>query len=275
MTIQNSTSIAEEFDEIESKRASLALSEAKGWLWMGPLLATIFLVISSMQAFWALHDLSGMGSDGSTFSAVIVGLIAVGLIAGSNVMSIKMGTQGVLGKIVGAPILAGLIGFSLVTSAMHLAGEVIGGHQSSVRSSPEYKLAQTEYKRAATNLAAVERSAALADEAGDIASAGHIRRTQLPRAEQRIVDARGALMQVTKSGQAGVDAIVLTEMATLIGLDPGEFAVAFSLGAVLLMELLRIWLTVESAMLIRKAVKAEKRSPKPQAAHAPELRAVA
>lgn len=266
--------IADEFDSIEDKRAGLALAEARGWLWMGPLLATVFLVISSMQAYWALHDLSGMGADGSTFSAVVVGLIAVGLIAGSNVMAIKMGTQGVIGKLLGAPILAGLILFSLGTSAMHLAGEVVGGHDASVRSSPAYRMAQQDYESAVVNMRGVERSAALADAKGDTASAGHIRSTQLPRAEQGVVAARGAMIQVTKSGQAGVDAIVLTEMATLVGIPPSQFAVLFSMGAVLLMELLRIWLTVESAMLIRRAVYGSRRRPQITAG-APDLRAVA
>lgn len=275
MTDIDDNKVAQEFAQIEQRRADMALSEARMWLWMSPLLAFVFLVISAMQAYWALHDLSGMGDDGSAFSAIIVGLIAVGLIAGSNVMSIEFGTQGGIGKLLSAPLLIGLIGFSFLTSAMHLAGEVIGGHEASVTSSPQYRLANESYESAMINLKAIERSAALADEKGDTGSAGHIRSKQLPSAEQRLSAARADLNQVATSGKAGADAIVLTEIAALAGMAPSQFEVAFSLAAVLLMELLRIWLTIKSATLIRNAIAGAKFSPKPRAGIAPELRAVA
>lgn len=256
-------------EQLQQRRVSMALTETRFWLYLAPLLAIVFLVINAAQAYWSLSKLANMATD-SLLNMAVTGGVALALVLAANVIAANIGSAGALGKITGGLLLVGLMAFSVTTSGLHLAWQVQGGHEASITNSKAYRRADYDYQQSVEAMAEVRRSASLADTQGDTASAGYIRSKQLPAARQDLLQARERLDTVAKGGD-GVTATVLAEVAAMVGLSPQQFSTRFSLFAVILMELCRIWLTLQAVSAVKRALEESSR-PKSQA---PQLRAVA
>lgn len=259
-----------QYESLQQRRASIALTETRFWLYLAPLLAIVFLVINAAQAYWSLSKLASMATD-SLLNMAVTGGVALALVLAANVMAANIGSAGTLGRVTGGLLLVGLMAFSVTTSALHLAWQVQGGHEASIINTRAYRRADHNYQQAMASMAEVRRSASLADERADTSSAGHIRSKQLPAARQDVAQARERLDQVAKSGGDGVTATVLAEVAAMVGLSPQQFSTRFSVFAVVLMELCRIWLTLQAVEAVRRALEGAEH-PKTQG---PQLRAVA
>ena len=257
-------------DQLQQRRASMALTETRFWLYLGPLLAIVFLVINAAQAYWSLSKLANMATD-SLLNMAVTGGVALALVLAANVMAANIGSAGAFGRFTGGLLLVGLMAFSVTTSALHLAWQVQGGHEASITNSSSYRRADHDYRDAVDTMSEIRHSAALADERGDTASAGYIRSKQLPAARRGVSQARERLDAVAKSGGDGVTATVLAEVAATVGWSPQQFSTRFSIFAVVLMELCRIWLTLQAVTAVKRALEGAGR-PKTQG---PQLRAVA
>lgn len=264
------SSFQAQHDHLQQRRASMALTETRFWLYLAPLLAIVFLIINAAQAYWSLSKLANMATD-SVLNMTVTGGVALALVLAANVIAVNMGSAGAFGKITGGLLLIGLMAFSVTTSALHLAWQVQGGHEASIVNSKAYRRADHDYRQSVEAMAEVRSSASLADTQGDTASAGHIRSKQLPAARQDVAQARERLDAVAKSGGAGVAATVLAEVAATVDMSPQQFSTRFSLFAVILMELCRIWLTLQAVAAVRRALEGSS-YPKTQG---PQMRAVA
>ncbi len=245
-------SIQEDYQQAEYSRLKMAANSLRFWMIIGACLGVVFLVINSMQAYWALAKLAGMATD-SGFNAVVTGLIAIGLIMSANVISIRLGTVGQGSRSIGLLLLTGLMLFSIVTSSLHLAWQVQGGHEASIQQSDGYQRAVADYDRAAEAYDAVIESAKDADTVGDYSSGGWIRKKYVPGAKSELDAARSRLESVTEGGTSAT-ATVLHEVAAWFGLSPEKFSTRFALVAVILMEAARIWLSLEAGSAIRRAL---------------------
>lgn len=228
----------------------------------GPLQIAIFC-ICSWQAYWALANMATLAQGGTT-NTVITGAIAVALILGRNVLAVRLPTMTWAQWLPATVALLLCMAFSVVTSQLHLAQQVQGGHIASIKSSDQYARADTSYRAAVDNLNAVEGEIAAAKQQGDTASAGHIRTKQLPRAEDRVERARVQLASVSASGQAGVAATIITETAQHLRLTPEQFAVAIATLSAVLLELVGLLLAWYDGNALRRA-EGQQRPPHPAA----------
>jgi hypothetical protein len=239
-----------------------------GWFGLGGPLQIAIFCICSWQAYWALANMVTL-AKGSTTNTIVTGGIAVALILGRNVLAVRLPTMSWVQWLVGGVCLALCMAFSVVTSQLHLAQQVQGGHVASIKSSEQYQRADAAYRAAAGNLSAVEAEIAAAAALGDTASAGYIRRSQLPRAEDRLEQARSNLARVSQSGQAGVAATIVTETAQHLRLTPEQFAVALASLAAVLLELVGVLLAWYDGNTLRRS-EATQRPPQQAAPLDPE-----
>ena len=237
----------------ERRRLQSSIRGVNFWLIAGVFVSVVLLVINAAQAYWALSMLSGLATS-SLFWTIVTGLIAVCLIVAANVVSVQFGGLGGFGKIAALALLCALMGFSIFTSALHLSFSIEGGYQASAKTTEGYQHAKAAYDRAVASLEAVEESARLADQKGDTASAGYIRRKQVAPAQATVDKAAADMEKAADSGEQGAIGAVLTEIAGWFGLTPTEFSTRFSIFVVILMELTRIFITAAAAVAIYRAI---------------------
>lgn len=256
----------------------------------GAFLGIVFLAVNSYQATWALMKLSGAatgggiygGGQGLTADQWTVGLTAFGLILGAQVIAVRMAMASGGMKVAGFVILIGLMAFSVVTSAMHVAFNVEGGVVESTRSSDEYQMAKRRLESATTaNSSANQAISNLTSQFRnyDAASVGEINRRQMPgyqsaarSAAAEVAAAQEAFDKVKESGGGSAMGTVVNTLAGWFGLNSADFAMRFALFAVILMELVRVYLSYLTGRYIMEAMRemSDKGSEDPEAGKAVE-----
>lgn len=234
------------------------------WFGLGGPLQIVIFAICSYQAYWALANMVTL-AEGSTANVVVTGAISVAVILGRNVIAVRLPTMSAVQWFSGFVCLIMCMAFSVVTSEIHLAQQVQGGHVASIKNSDEYQRADAAYrsaiassKKAEANMAEAEREIKIATDKGDIASSGHLRRgldsaeNRIDRANQRVERARAEMAGLSRSGQSGVAATILTETAQKFEMTPEEFSVAIATLAALLLEMLGVILAWYDGNNMRK-----------------------
>ena len=248
ITHEDAQAIRQQLAQAQASELRSQARAQRAWVIGGVLLGSCFFLINGFQAGWALQNFTALGG-GSELEKAAVWLIGFGLIAMSNIMLIRFTSGGFFYRMLVMVMLAGLVGLSVTTSGLHIATKIQGGQDTSIKSSKAYLRAEAAYERAVSQLEGVERSAALADEAGKTSDAGWIRAKHVPKAQER-VDAALAELKSTMTGNQGTEATVLASVAGKVGMTPTEFAVVFSWVIVVMMEAARLMLTISGALAL-------------------------
>ena len=253
-------------DEADMNRQIAGMSILRA---SGAFLGVIFLIVNSYQATWALMALAGKAGAaeagaagawgwnlaGLTWDQWAVGLTAFGLILAAQVVAVRLVIADSSMKALGVLLLIGLMAFSVLTSAIHMAFNVQGGVEQSVRAGDEYQLAKQRYETAmrAAETARTSYSDYQASVAGGdpwALNATHSKGPARPYVEaidaaQAEAQAAGrAFEQVKASGGGSAMAEVLGVVAGWFGMETASFALAFALFAVVLMEAVRVYISL-------------------------------
>ena len=258
-------------DEGDVKRQIVGMSALR---MCGAILGILFLAVNSYQATWALMKLSGAagagegiyGGGGLSADQWTVGATAFGLILAAQVVAIRMAMAEGGMRFAGFVILIGLMSFSVVTSAMHVAFNVEGGVIASTKATDEYKLAKSRYEAAIASKTKAEESWSQYQNdmrGGDPWSlnATHSKGPARPyvegisSAKSEIEAARTAFEAVKKDGGGSAMGSVVNTLAKWFGLDSADFAMRFALFAVILMELVRVYLSYLTGRYIMEAMR--------------------
>lgn len=239
----------------------------------GALLGVVFLAVNAYQATWALMKLAGMGDIGSLYDGGpsgltadqwTVGATAFGLVLAAQVIAIRMAMSDGATKAAGIALLLGLMAFSVVTSAMHIAFKVEGGVIESTRQSDDYKLAKARYEAALASKSTAETDWTRRQEDSRGQDPWTVNTThskgpgrpfveRIRSAESELAAAKRDFDSVKKSG-GGAEGTVVTTMASALGMTSAQFALWFALFAVVLMELTRVYLSFLTGNYLMEAM---------------------
>lgn len=225
----------------------------------GGLLAVAFFLVNAYQGSWALAKLTGIG-NGTVVDQTTIIIVAAGLILAANVVAIRMTLSGGAGMAVGVLIVAGLMAFSVLTSAMHISFSIQSGVIESARSTDEYKLAKERYERATEALGAAQGDfSAYQDKAkaGNTAEYGWMMRDaataplqgRITGAQREVEAARRAYETAREEG--GAEGQIIATIAGWFGWNTQQFALNFSIFCVVLMEAVRVYLSFIAGMYLR------------------------
>ena len=240
----------------------------------GAALGVVFLIVNAYQGTWALMTLSGEASSGAgiygengslTKDQWAIGATAFGLILGAQVIAVRMAMTTGWMKFFGWVILAGLMSFSVLTSAMHIAFNVEGGVQESIRSSEEYQMAKKRVEDASESKRRAEQSWSVYQEdmrGGDPWSLNSTHSQGPARPYVQGIDSAASDLQAAqrafdKAKEEGGGSSLATVVGTVagwFGLDTADFAFRFSIFSVILMEAVRIYLSFLTGRYLMEAM---------------------
>lgn len=258
----------------------------------GALLGIVFLLINAYQGTWALMKLSGAAGgslgqgagqwDGAFFAGLsadqwIMGGTAFGLILAAQVIAIRLVmTEGRM-KAIGVLILCGLMAFSVFTSAMHVGFNVEGGVIESTRASDEYKLAKKRLETAMSGQGAAQQRWSTYQnkaEQGTVAESGWMLRDDATKkysdaisdADAELKAAQSAFDRVKETGGGSAMGAIVNVMSGWFGLSSAQFAMRFALFCVVLMELVRVYLSMLTGIYLMQVMSEMSASDKSKAA---------
>lgn len=225
----------------------------------GGLLAVAFFLVNAYQGSWALARLTGIG-NGTLVDQTTIIIVAAGLILAANVVAIRMTLSGGVGMVFGVVIVAGLMAFSVLTSAMHISFSIQSGVMQSARNTDEYKLAKDRYERANQALSAAQGDfSAYQDKAkaGNTAEYGWMMRDdataplqgRITGAQREVEAARQSYETAREEG--GAEGQIIGTIAEWFGWTTQQFALNFSIFCVVLMEAVRVYLSFIAGMYLR------------------------
>ena len=225
----------------------------------GGLLAVAFFVVNAYQGSWALAKLTGIG-NGTMIDQTTIIVVAAGLILAANVVAIRMTLSGGVGMVFGVLIVVGLMGFSILTSAMHISFSIQSGVMQSARNTDEYKLAKDRYERASEALSGAQGDfSAYQDKAksGNAAEYGWMMRDEataplqdrISGAQREVEAARRSYETAREEG--GAEGQIIGTIAAWFGWNTQQFALYFSIFCVVLMEAVRVYLSFIAGMYLR------------------------
>lgn len=239
----------------------------------GACLGVVFLAVNSYQAVWALMKLSGAatgngiygGDTGLTSDQWTIGATAFGLIFAAQVIAVRMVLASGIWKFCGVILLAGLMAFSTLTSAIHIGFSIQGGVVEATRQSDEYKLAKQRYESALESKTRAERNWSLyqEDNRGSDPWALNATHSQGPgrpyvegieSAGNEVEAARQAFAQVKESGGGSAMGDVVGAVAGWFGLTTEEFALRFGIFTVVLMEAVRVYLSLLTGIYLMQVM---------------------
>jgi len=240
----------------------------------GAMLGIVFLAVNSYQAVWALMKLSGAASGSSGIyggEGVLsgdqwtLGATAFGLIFAAQVIAVRMVLASGAWKFFGVILLVGLMAFSTLTSAIHIGFNIQGGVVEATRQTDDYKLAKSRYEAAITSKGTAERNWSLYQEdnrGGDPWSlnATHSQGPGRPyvegidSAKSELEAARRAFQEVKDSGGGSAMGDVVGSVAGWFGLDTADFALRFGIFTVVLMEAVRVYLSLLTGIYLMQVM---------------------
>lgn len=239
----------------------------------GAALGIVFLAVNSYQATWALMKLSGAasgngiygGDNGLTADQWTIGATAFGLIFAAQVIAVRMVLAHGAWRFWGVVLLVGLMAFSTLTSAIHIGFSIQGGVVEATRQSDEYKLAKSRYEAALESKTRAERNWSLYQEdnrGGDPWSlnATHSQGPGRPYVEginsagSEVEAARRSFEQVKESGGGSAMGDVVGAVAGWFGTTTENFALGFGIFTVVLMEGVRIWLSLMTGIYLMQVM---------------------
>ena len=249
----------------------------------GAMLGIVFLAVNSYQAVWALMKLSGAatgngiygGGSGLTSDQWTIGATAFGLIFAAQVIAVRMVLASGAWRFFGVLLLAGLMAFSTLTSAIHIGFNIQGGVVEATRQTDEYKLAKGRYEAAISSKSRAERDWSVYQEdnrGGDPWSlnATHSQGPGRPyveginSAKSELEAARRSFEEVKESGGGSAMGDVVGAVAGWFGMNTADFALAFGIFTVILMEAVRVYLSLMTGLYLMEVMNsiAEKRKAK-------------
>ena len=227
----------------------------------GAALGVVFLAVNSYQAVWALMKLSGAASGNGVYGGGMdltgdqwaVGATAFGLIFAAQVIAIRMVMASGAWRVFGVLILAGLMAFSTLTSAIHIGFNIQGGVVEATRQTADYKMAKARYEAALESKTRSERNWSLYQEdnrGGDPRSlnATHSQGPGRPYVEginsagAEVEAARRAFQKTKEEGGGSAMGDIIGSIAAWFGTDTAGFALGFGIFTVVLMEATRVYL---------------------------------
>lgn len=222
------------------------------WAGIGDPLEFFLFAGTAYQAYWALSELSD-GATGTLEDKLTAGGLVVLVMLLGNVLVVRLPAMGGMQKIVSVPIVAAVMGISIVTSQLHFASMMHGGYMDSVKSSDSYKRAELQHKLAAQSLEDSLASARAATAQGDISSAGYITRKQVSAAKKDMAKAQTAIEYASSSdGKGGSQSSAIAKTAELFNMSPLQFATWLAIVISVVMEIGRIVLTWTAGEQMRK-----------------------
>lgn len=248
----------------------------------GAFLGLLFLAVNAYQATWALMKLSGAASGAGIYGGSLstltadqwtIGATAFGLIFAAQVIAVRMVMASGAWRFFGVILLAGLMGFSVLTSAIHIGFNIQGGVIEATRQTDEYKMAKQRLETAMASKPAAEQrwtdyQASVAGGDPWSLNTTHSRGPgrsyveAIRGADAEIAAARADFNRVKESGGGSAMGDIVGAIAGWFGTDTATFALWFGIFTVLLMEGVRVYLSFLTGLYLMKvmdAVMAERR----------------
>jgi len=240
----------------------------------GAMLGIVFLAVNSYQAVWALMKLSGAASGSSGIyggEGVLsgdqwtLGATAFGLIFAAQVIAVRMVLASGAWKFFGILLLVGLMAFSTLTSAIHIGFNIQGGVVEATRQTDDYKLAKQRYESAISSKTTAETNWTNYQNdmrGGDPWSlnATHSKGPGRPyveginSAKSEVEAARRAFEKTKEEGGGSAMGDVVGAVAGWFNMNTADFALAFGIFTVVLMEAVRVYLSLLTGIYLMQVM---------------------
>jgi len=240
-------------------------------------LGIIFLVVNAYQATWALMKLAGMAGGGGVYDAVTgeapslsadqwaIGATAFGIILAAQVVAVRLVMAKGAWKFWGVLLLLGLMAFSVITSAIHVGFNIQGGVVAATRQTDDYALAKKRYESAISGKTTAETNWSNYQNdmrGGDPWSlnATHSQGPGRPyveginSAKSELEAARRSFEEVKANGGGSGMADIIGTIAKFFGTDTAGFALGFGIFTVLLMEGVRVYLSLLTGIYLMQVM---------------------
>lgn len=224
------------------------------WAGIGDPLEFFLFAGTAYQAYWALSELSD-GATGTLEDKLTAGGLVVLVMLLGNVLVVRLPEMAGLQKAVSIPIVAAVMGISIVTSQLHFASMMHGGYMDSIKNTDAYHNASLDHELAVLRLRTALESVQAANSLGDVDAAGHLGRTDVATAQAELLSAKSSIAKAgSDGGLGGAQSSAIAKTAALFNLTPLEFATWLAIVISVVMEIGRIVLTWTAGQQMRHRV---------------------